>query len=157
MSAIPAAALDRLEGHRGSSSLLRATCQELVAAVDASGCVLSRLVGETLVELAEHSVAGRFLQLGHGYLLSDYPLTREAIERAEPRLVSLFDESPDPMEAALLEELRFDALLMIPIVSAGRAWGLVEIYNDRGCAFAPDDIAPVQPIVARLGELLTEL
>ncbi|MDX6511329.1 MAG: hypothetical protein QOE36_833 [Gaiellaceae bacterium] len=146
-----------LEGHQQAPSLLRAATRELTEAAAGSACVISRLIGEALVELAEYAGSGRYLQLGHGYLLSDFPLTRESIERREPRLVSLLDENPEPTEARILEELRFDSLLMIPLLSDGRTWGLVEIYRDRGCRFEPADVPPVERIVTRLGELLAEL
>ncbi|MEO5576464.1 MAG: hypothetical protein ABIR67_11655 [Gaiellaceae bacterium] len=40
------------------------------------------------------------------------------------------DPGPDPAEAALLERLGFDSLLMLPLRSHGQSWGLVEIYGD---------------------------
>ena len=114
--------------------LLRRTCSETVEALDAAAALFSRVIGDLLLELAEHTQSARTLQLGHEYLVPDYPLTQEVIETCESRTVSLLDEEPDPMEAALLAELGFDSLLMVPVQARGVCWGLLEVYA-AGTAF----------------------
>ncbi len=110
-------------------NLLQALCVELTELVDGDGCNLSRVIGELLVDLLEHTQSGRRIQLGRGYLLSDYPLTREVIELGEPRTVSVLDPTADASEVALLRELGFDSLLMLPLNLGGRCWGLIELYR----------------------------
>jgi len=56
--------------------LLATTCEELVAVLDATACAVSRVVGDLLVGLDEHTLSGRPLEYGHEYLIPDYPLTK---------------------------------------------------------------------------------
>ena len=69
--------------------LLRAATAQFVEVVDASACAISRVVGDVLIEVAEHSRDDRLIALGHGYLISDYPLTKQAFEQDTPRTASL--------------------------------------------------------------------
>lgn len=90
------------------------------------------------------------------YLASDFPLTQQVLEQAEPRTVSLAAADADPAESDLLRRLGFDDLLMLPIRSRGRGWGLVEVYaNER--PFAAPDVELGQALLAgaeaRLGAL----
>src|SRR5919197_5728084 len=96
------------------------------------GCAISRILGDVLIELAEFAGTRKTLYLGHGYLVSDYPLTREAIERREARTVYAPDPDADEAEVALLGELGFTSLLMVPICAADVVWGLAEVYRAGG-------------------------
>ncbi len=112
----------------------RAQLQEiLVAAIDAAGAdagAISQLLGDVLILVADRAPPGRVLQTGHGYLVSDFPLTQEVLSHRVARAVSLADEGADEAEAVLLRQLGFDALLMLPLVVDGEAWGLVELYAE---------------------------
>lgn len=136
--------------------LLKTGARDLAGALDAAGCVISRLVGELIVEIAEHSQSGKSLHLGYGYLLSEYPLTDEVVREREPRTVSLHDPHPDPQEAKLLNELGFDSLLMLPLACGKEVWGLVEIYGS-GASFDEDAVETAAAIVARVSTLLEPL
>ena len=138
------------------AELLKAGACDLAEALDAAGCVISRLVGELIIEIAEQSQSGKSLHLGYGYLLSEYPLTDEAVRERAPRTVSLHDPHPDPQEAKLLHELGFDSLLMLPLECGGEVWGLVEIYR-TGVGFDEDAVDTAAAIVARLAALLEPL
>ncbi|MDQ2909781.1 MAG: GAF domain-containing protein, partial [Actinomycetota bacterium] len=124
-----AARLDRETTVRG---LLATTCRELVELLEATACVVSRVLGDLLVGLDEYTTSGRPLEHGHEYLISDYPLTREVVESGEPRRVSRLDADADPTEAELLEKLGFESLLMVCLPSGGECWGLVEVYAGEG-------------------------
>jgi GAF domain-containing protein len=132
-------------------------CVELTDLVDGEGCNLSRVIGELLVDLLEHTRSGRRIQLGRGYLLSDYPLTREVIELGEPRTVSVLDPTADASEVALLRELGFDSLLMLPLKLGGRCWGLVELYRAGPQTFDTADVAAALAFVERTAGLLDGL
>jgi GAF domain len=125
--------------------LLRTATHQFVDVVDGDACAISRVVGEVLIEVAEHSRDERTLALGHGYLIPDFPLTKQALDQDTPRTASLLDSEADPNEAALLRELRFDSLLMLPLSAEGAAWGLVEVYAD-GRRFSDDEIARASSI-----------
>ena len=103
--------------------LLATTCEELVAVLDATACAVSRVVGDLLVGLDEHTLSGRPLEYGHEYLIPDYPLTKEVIESGQPRQVSRLDPDADPTEAELLERLGFESLLMVCLPSGGGLLG----------------------------------
>ena len=120
-------ALDREQTVRG---LLDTACRELVETLEASACAISRVVGDLLVALAEFSRGPGPLELGHEYLISDYPLTLEVVQSGEARTVSLLDDAPEPNEAALLERIGYESLLMVCLPSSGDCWGLVEVYAD---------------------------
>jgi GAF domain-containing protein len=121
------AALDREQTVRG---LLETACHELVNSLGARACAISRVVGDLLVALAAFSRDTDPLELGHEYLISDYPLTQEVVTRGESRTVSLLEEKPEPNEAALLQKLGFESLLMVCLPAGGGCWGLVEVYAD---------------------------
>jgi GAF domain-containing protein len=146
----------KLGGETTVRGLLATTCEELVVLLDATACVVSRVIGDLLVGLDEHTLSRRPLEYGHEYLISDYPLTREVVESGEPRRLSRLDAEADPKEADLLEKLGFDSLLMVCLPSGGECWGLVEVYAED--ARFDDDQAEVARRLARLaGERLAQL
>ena len=139
------------------AGVLRTTCVQLTETLDADACNLSRVIGQLLVDLVEYSKDGRTIQLGRSYLLPDYPVTQQVIEETAPRTVSLHDPAVDPNEAALLRELDFDALLMLPLELAGRCWGLLEVYRSGDRAFGDDDVRVGIQIAADAGAILEDL
>ena len=147
-----AAALEREQTVTG---LLATVCRELVETFDARACVFSRVVGDLLVLLAEFT-QGERTNLGHEYLISDYPLTAETIALGKPRAVSLLDESPEPMEAALLQRFGFESLLMVCVPGGGGCWGLIEIYAN-GRAFDEEQAAVADEIAALTGRQLERI
>jgi GAF domain-containing protein len=149
----PAIDLSELERAAGTEGLLKATCKVLTGATDADACMISRVLGVLLIEVAQWWKSGTSLHLGHGYLLTDYPLTANVLDRGEPQTVSLFDPEPDASEAGVLKELGFDSVLMLPLVVGGASWALVEVYLS-GRAFSESDIGVARPVAQRAGELL---
>lgn len=147
------AALDQEQTVRG---LLETACRELVDTLNAKACAISRVVGDLLIALAEHSRGQGPLALGHEYLISDYPLTLEVVQRGHARAVSLLEDAPEPNEAALLEQLGFESLLMVCLPAAGSCWGLVEVYAD-GHPFDEEQSALAQKIAAAAGRRLDHL
>lgn len=147
------AALDRQQTVRG---LLETACRELVETLNAKACAISRVVGDLLIALAEHSRGQDPLELGHEYLISDYPLTLEVVQQGRARAVSLLEDSPEPNEAALLEQLGFESLLMVCLPAAGGCWGLVEVYAD-GQRFDEQQSALAETIAAVTGRRLDHL
>ena len=149
-------AVEALRNETTLPGLLHAATREFVEVVDGLACAISRVVGDVLIQVAEHAQDGRTLVLGHGYLISDFPLTESALRWDQPKLVSLLDPDPDPREGALLGELELDSLLMIPLPGPTGPWGLAEIYVN-GRRFDEDDVARAGPVAAAFGERLTEL
>jgi GAF domain-containing protein len=128
---------------------LRQACRDLVDVTGASACMLSRVIGDLLIEVAGCSAGGQKVTLGHGYLIPDFPLTQQVIDEQQPRTVTLLDPEADPKEAELLRELGYGALLMLPLVSGGECWGLVELYGDEGRRFGDEDARRAAPVLER--------
>jgi hypothetical protein len=151
-----AAAAEQLRGAGSVAELLGLTAESFVSVLDAPACTISRVIGELLVDLVQHRREGRPDRLGHGYLISDYPLTRAVIEEREPKTVYTGDPDADAAETNLLGELGFDSLLMLPIEAEDAAWGLVEVYGN-GRRFEPADVAVARALAANAGEVLERL
>ena len=136
--------------------LLTGTARRLVESLDgASACVVSRVIGDLLVDLTQHSTSGR-IEAGHEYLVSDFPLTRQVIESREPEVVVVSDPAADPAEAELLRRIGYDSLLMLPLEANGDSWGLIEVYGDeRG--FSDADVHIATEVAAETGRKLEEL
>jgi len=145
-----------LEREKSVASLLAATARLLVQKLDASACTISRAIGDLLVGLVDYSPTGP-VQAGHGYLISDYPATRDVLEQLRPELVSVADPAADPNEIALLRQLGFDALLMLPLARGSEAWGLVEVYDRRADGFGDDATSTARHVVERAGRVLARV
>jgi GAF domain-containing protein len=152
-----AAAREQLRAETTVPGLLGATARAYVQLLDAPACTISRVIGDLLVDLMQHQKSGKPDRLGHGYLISDYPLTRAVIEERRPRTVSQTDPEPDENELRLLRELGYDALLMVAIEARDGAWGLVEVYGEKGRKFEDDEVELAQDLANEVGEILTEL
>lgn len=145
-----------LEAETTIRGLLGAACRELVDLLDATACAVSRVIGDLLVGLDEHTTSGRPLAHGHEYLISDFPLTREVVETGSPRWLSRLDENPEANEAALLAKLGFQSLLMVCLPTRAGCWGLVEVYSEDG-RFDERHAELAARFAARTGELLERL
>ena len=150
------AAAERLRGETTVPALLSTAAQSFLELLGAQACTISRVIGDLLVDLMQVAREGRPDRLGHGYLISDFPVTRAAIEEREPRTVYLDDPEVDEAEARLLRELGYDSLLMFALESNGAAWGLVEVY-ERGRRFTDEEIALARGVAAEVGEGLERL
>jgi GAF domain-containing protein len=125
---------------------LRRMLAAAIEAARADAGSISQLLGDVLILVAEQAPAGRSLQTGHGYLVSDFPLTHEVLSEQAARAVCLADEGADEAEARLLRELGYEALLMLPLVFDRRVWGLVELYREHGSL--ADRVAAVEAALA---------
>lgn len=138
---------------------MTATCAELVTQLGGTGCIVSRVIGDVLVQIAESSPDGRTFQLGRGFLISQFPETQRVLVSGEPRAVSTLDVLPDPAELDVLQELGVGSVLMLALRVDEGPWGLVEIYRNEPPEFDPSEIERAQQIVAvaerRLPEVAT--
>jgi len=152
-----AIARERLRAEQTVPGLLGATARAYVELLDAPACTISRVIGDLLVDLMQHQKSGKPDRLGHGYLISDYPLTRAVIEGRRPQTVSQNDPEPDENELKLLRELGYDALLMVAIEGVEGAWGLVEVYGEKGRSFKEEEVELAQEIAGEVSEILKQL
>jgi GAF domain-containing protein len=117
--------------------------------VDAQACAISRALGDVLVVVTNRSPNDRLLQLGAGYLISDYPVTQEVLATRQPRALTLDEDDVDVQEAAVLTELGFASLALLPLDLYGQQWGLVEVYRSEPTPFTDVDLRVVGEIVSR--------
>ena len=120
--------------------VLTSLADELVAQLHADACSISRVIGDVLIMVAEHVHDGTTLQLGQGYLVPDYPQTAEVLATGAPRALTLDDPDVDQGEAAILRDLGFGALVMLPLELNGEPWGLVEVYRRGTRPFTRDEV-----------------
>jgi GAF domain-containing protein len=151
-----AAASERLRGADNVAGLIVLTAESFVGVLDAPACTISRVIGDLLVDLVQHRREGPPARLGHGYLISDYPLTRAVIEDRVAKTVYTGDPDADEAESNLLGELGFDSLLMLPIEAEDSAWGLVEVYGN-GRRFEAADVDVARTLAAQAGETIERL
>jgi GAF domain-containing protein len=151
------AVAERLRAENTVPGLLGATARAYVELLDAPACTISRVIGDLLVDLMQHQKSGKPVRLGHGYLISDYPLTRAVIEERRPQTVSQDDPEADENELKLLRELGYDALLMVAIEGGDGAWGLIEVYGEKGRRFEDDEVELAQSLADEVGEILRQL
>jgi GAF domain-containing protein len=130
--------------------LLASTARELVDRLEADACTVSRVIGDVLILVTEAAPEGRSLQRGQGFLISDHPRTRNALETGVPVSLTLEDPDLDGAEATALEELGFASFLMLPLELRGGTWGLVEVYRTFPRPFAEDDVRAAQATLARV-------
>jgi GAF domain-containing protein len=152
-----ATATEKLRQETTVPGLLGATARSFVELLDAPACTISRVIGDLLVDLVQHRQTGSPDRLGHGYLISDYPLTRTVIEEHEPRTVFVGDADADPAETKLLRELGFESLVMVSLTGESGAWGLVEVYGDRGRRFSDEEVELVRDLAAEVSDILARL
>jgi hypothetical protein len=132
-------------------------CEVLVREVDGVACIVSRVIGDAIVQVAEYAADGRSYQLGRGFLVSEFPATETVLRTGEPCAVSVDDDDPDPAEVTVLRDLAVNAVLMLALNAGARGWGLVEVYRGRPASFGAADIERAQAIVDRADARLREL
>jgi diguanylate cyclase (GGDEF)-like protein len=143
------AAAKAIEAEETVDAVCSRLCKALVFVVGATACSASRVVGDYIVDAADHAL--REISLGDeaAYRIADFPLTAEVLSSGEPRGMSFVEGDVDPAEAFILRELGMNALLMLPVRLRGQAWGLVELYEMRHRRFNEEDVAVAQFLVAQ--------
>lgn len=129
--------------------LTQRLCEALDREVGGVGCIVSRVIGDVLVQVAEHAPDGRTLQLGRGFLVSQFPTTGEVLRSGRARMVSVDQSDPDPAEVGVLDDLAVKAVLMLSLRDGETAWGLVELYRLEPARFTDAEIEHAQQIVSQ--------
>jgi hypothetical protein len=60
----------------------------------------------------------------------------------------------DQSEANLLRDLKFDSLVMAPLVVDGHCWGLFEVYREGTSVFDAGDVARAIAIIETTSTVL---
>jgi putative nucleotidyltransferase with HDIG domain len=154
-----ASALERLSVATSPDALLGAAGLELQELLGGHACVVSRVDGDQLHEVAASwpKLSGSSSPLvGYSYLLDDYPLTRVVLDTGTPAALTLSDPGIEPTEAFVLRETGMDAVVMLPLRTAGNAPVLVEIYDVGERKFGEDDVELGEFFVRQVGALLVQ-
>jgi GAF domain-containing protein len=80
------------------------------------------------------------------YLVADYPATAEVLHSRHPTAVLVSDPQADPGEVALLSELGWRSLLMLPLVMHDTVVGLIEIFDAEERRFGDEEILLAQAL-----------
>jgi putative nucleotidyltransferase with HDIG domain len=134
--------------------MLRVASRELTQLLDAEACLISQLEGGLLREVADYARSERQVARGLSYYLSDYPATAEVLESRLPSSISAADPGVDAAELFVLREMEMQAVLLVPLVVAGRTWGLIEVYDSRPRAFPALERHVAELAAAQIGGLL---
>lgn len=117
-------------------AVLRAIIRHMLEALNVVGCTVSlweKADDRVLTLLAFDGGANAVVDTpGTAFALADYPATRHVLERAQPLIVQAGDPAADPAERALLSQYGYGIMLMLPLVSGGQVFGLVELYRGLG-------------------------
>ncbi len=143
-----AAAAAAISGEAAVDAVLDRLCKTVTFVVGATGCNISRVVGERLIDAVAHSLRDIDFAGQNSYLIDDFPVTRIALAAKETKAISFLDEDLDRAEAFVLRELTMNCALMVPIVVSGESWGLVELYDVRLRRFTREQQAIAEFLVS---------
>ena len=136
---------------------LRRLAQSLTFVIGATGCLVSRVEGPSLVDAVRHALRDVDLGAEVAYLIEDFPVTKQVLESGRLRAISFLDEDLERGEAFVLRELGMNCCLLVPVPVGGRSWGLVELYDMRLRRFAPEELAIAEFLVGMAGRRLEVL
>jgi diguanylate cyclase (GGDEF)-like protein len=150
-------AVDAIWEEQTVQGVLERLCKGLTFVIGATGCAVSRVRGDEVVDAARHAL--RDIDLGEEavYLISEFPLTREVLDTGNPRAISFLDEDLDRAEAFVLREMEMNCCLLLRLTVDGEAWGLVELYDMRLRRYSAEDEAVAQFLVVQAGRRLETL
>jgi transcriptional regulator with GAF, ATPase, and Fis domain len=128
--------------------VLHERARQLVAHTAADACVISRVLGDVLTIVTRVTADAAPLELGQGFLVSDYPVTEAVLRTGEPAVLTRAYDDLDAAEAQLLRDIGYATLLMLPLEVLGDRWGLIELYRRAADHFGTDEIAAAQSLAS---------
>ncbi|MBA2530270.1 MAG: EAL domain-containing protein [Euzebyales bacterium] len=128
---------------------------QYAAMLDADFALFSALdaTGEALDSIDARS----WTPTGERFLLGDYPASRAALERREALQVLVDDPRADSAERALLTEMGYRSVLLVPMHTRGRAVGLLEFYSHTRRLWTRTELHRARIACAQLGPLIATL
>lgn len=91
------------------------------------------------------------------YALARYPMTAAVLNGAGPMEVQLSDLDADPAERALMRRLGHASMLLVSVVHAGRAIGVVEFAHRTPRRWTAQDVAHARGLAEHLSPVLRRL
>jgi transcriptional regulator with GAF, ATPase, and Fis domain len=135
---------------------LRGLLDPICALLHADDVALSLLgpSGDTLVTMMAGREEG---EEEDPYPLDDYPATARILESGAALQVLASDTFADPAERALLHELGYGAVLMVPLQSGARSVGVLEYYTAAEGPWSRAQIHRARILAYQLGRVLAGL
>jgi diguanylate cyclase (GGDEF)-like protein len=94
---------------------------------------------------------------GETWALSDYPATLHVLATGTPGQVIVGDPAGDPAELEALAEEGMSAVLLVPVVFAGRNVALIEVYRRHPQAFTSAEVDHARVVAQQFGAALDRL
>jgi diguanylate cyclase (GGDEF)-like protein len=118
------------------------------------GCAISRVDGDRIVDVYQHSL--RDIDLGEegSYVIDDFPITRDVLQTGVSKAISFLDEDLDRGEAFVLRELRMNCCLLMALRAGDTSWGLVEVYDMRMRRFEAEAQSAAEFLVRQAGRTI---
>jgi EAL domain-containing protein (putative c-di-GMP-specific phosphodiesterase class I) len=91
------------------------------------------------------------------YSLARYPATAAVLNGAGPIEIQLADHDADPAERALMRRLGFASMLLVAVLHAGRAIGVVEFAHRTPRRWTAQDVAHARGLAEHLSPVLRRL
>ena len=145
---------DELSGVRTMSELRDAARRGAVL-LRADDMALLRVDRERgrLVLLTDHADYGR----DDWWPLADFPATAHVLRNRMPGQVVAGDSAGDPAELEALEDAGFEAMLMLPVLPAGRELAVLEVYRALPQAFTGAEVDRARVVAMLFGAALDRL
>jgi hypothetical protein len=121
---------------RSTQAVIDRLAKVVTFAAGVTGCNVSRVMVPRLVDQTSHALRDSGWE-PRAYVIDEFPVTRTVLDTLEPRSISFLDDDLDRAEAFVLRDLGMSCALLVPLVVAGQAWGLVEVYDMRLRRFSP--------------------
>ncbi|MCI0394961.1 MAG: PAS domain S-box protein [Chloroflexi bacterium] len=128
--------------------VLALIARQLAMAVGVASCTLSRWdrAAEIVVTWVEWHQSEVMPLEATIFPLQAYPTTRFVLETGQPAIIHITDPGADEAEVALIQEVGYNTLLMLPLAVGERVVGLVELANDLHRDFTAADIRLCQAL-----------
>ncbi len=157
---VPRLPAPELANARTVKAVAQGALREWVHVLACSGGCLDLLDAK-----AESVKAVSYFRFGHDdwklaeqtYALIDYPHTAKALAQGQTYTCRVDDPNSDPAETALLRDRGFASLLLTPLVSAGCAIGIMELFDTRPRVFTSSDQRIAMALANHLAPLLAIL
>jgi len=143
-----------IAGEKVAQRMLRIASRHLTMLLEANACLISRVEDGLLREVADYACTTDQVARGLSYYLTDYPATASVLITGKLCSVSADDPAADPAELFVLSEMDMQAVLLVPILVEGEAWGLVEVYDTRRRVFSGVERYLAEVAATQIGALI---
>ena len=153
----PRVIIERLAGRLASCDCHQDIVDALAdvsSALGARRIVWSRLVGDGLGQRLLTWATDDEHEIGSSFSVAAFPETARVLRTGEAAQVTVGDPSSDPAETALLRELGFTTMLMLPLLARGKPIGLLEAFSDDDRPFSRQRIGIARTIAHQLAIML---